>query len=198
MSRDGGAHDPAEGMPDPADGVHGAASPGEPQHVQVRRAAPAGPPTVFGETPISRPARAGREIESDAEEEEPESGPEVAMWIRRAALVAALRTGAQACFAGVFMGLCLGCFLSGLLPGGGAVMLGILLAAASVPVGVFGGITTYKQTIESERTRQGLCPRCGYDLRGINTERCPECGTRLRLRRPWLQEPERPDEDEGA
>jgi hypothetical protein len=165
--------------------------------VEVRRAAPPGPRGVFGETPISRPPTARRQGGPDADDEqEPESGPEIAMWIRRAALVAALRTGAQACFAGLFMGLCLGCFLSGLLPGGGAVMLGMLLAMASVPVGVFGGITTYKQTIESERTRQGLCPRCGYDLRGINTERCPECGTRLRLRRPWLQEPERPGDEE--
>jgi hypothetical protein len=192
VSRDDDGHGP-EG------GAHGDGVPPEPQHVEVRRAAPAGPPSVFGETPISRPPSARRQLKSDAEEEEPQTGPEIAMWIRRAALVAALRTGAQACFAGVFFGLCLGCFLGGLLPGGGAVMLGMLLAIASVPVGILGGVSTYRQTIESERTRQGLCRRCGYDLRGINTERCPECGTRLRLRRPWLQEPERPnDEDESA
>ena len=27
------------------------------------------------------------------------------------------------------------------------------------------------------RIRHGRCPRCNYDLRGVNHERCPECGT---------------------
>lgn len=25
----------------------------------------------------------------------------------------------------------------------------------------------------------GMCPRCGYDVRGLDTARCPECGARL-------------------
>ena len=162
------------------------------QHVQVRRAER--PESVFGETPISRPAggASAPQLESDAEEEEEETGPEIAAWIRRAAVVAALRSGAGACGAGLFMGLCLGCFL----PGNIAILLGMLMVVLSVPVGFFAGFSTYRQTIETERARQGLCPRCGYDLRGINTERCPECGARVRPRAPWLQQPERPDEEE--
>lgn len=34
------------------------------------------------------------------------------------------------------------------------------------------------------RTRRGLCPECGYDLRA-STGRCPECGARDR-RNPWF------------
>lgn len=28
--------------------------------------------------------------------------------------------------------------------------------------------------------RRGRCPRCGYDLSGLNSDVCPECGTRVR------------------
>ena len=29
---------------------------------------------------------------------------------------------------------------------------------------------------DARRRRRGLCPTCGYDLRGAKHERCPECG----------------------
>ena len=32
-----------------------------------------------------------------------------------------------------------------------------------------------RRSLLRERARLGLCPRCGYDLRG-SPERCPECG----------------------
>jgi len=31
----------------------------------------------------------------------------------------------------------------------------------------------------AKRTRRGLCPSCGYDLRAARHERCPECGERI-------------------
>ncbi len=43
---------------------------------------------------------------------------------------------------------------------------------------------------EQERQRQGLCVRCEYDLRGIGSARCPECGHAIRRRRdPQPAEP---------
>lgn len=32
------------------------------------------------------------------------------------------------------------------------------------------------------RRRRGLCARCRYDLRGINSPNCPECGDKVRVR----------------
>ena len=185
LSRTGGSAGGAGGgaRPPGGDGAGAdeAAEAPETVHVEVRRATSAD--SLFGESPITRPAPDPSEDDTveEADEEEPTSR-EVAMWIVRAAFYAALRAGAGAFGAGLFMALCLGCFL----PGDLGILLGMLLAGLSLPVGVFAGYATYKQTIETERARQGLCPRCGYDLRGINTERCPECGTRLRLPKPWL------------
>lgn len=35
------------------------------------------------------------------------------------------------------------------------------------------------------RVPEGLCPRCGYDLRGQTVNRCPECGLRYAWRYRW-------------
>jgi DNA-directed RNA polymerase subunit RPC12/RpoP len=99
--------------------------------------------------------------------------------VRNAALIAAIRTGALACAAAVFMGFVLVCSLGGLLPGGYTLGLGRFVALIGVPVSIVGAVSTYRQTLETERHPVGLCPRCGYDLRGSMGMRCPECGRRI-------------------
>jgi predicted amidophosphoribosyltransferase len=40
------------------------------------------------------------------------------------------------------------------------------------------GLLTLKRRLRRRRRERGLCPQCGYDLRGSrDSGRCPECGT---------------------
>ena len=162
------------------------------EHVEVRRARPPAGASVFGDTPIAGPRLPEPEAETD---DEPGETEDLAAWVRKAALVAALRAGAQACVVGVFMGIVLGFFLSGMMPGVG-LLLGLVLTVGAFPVSILAGIATYRQTLETERTRQGLCPHCGYDLRGLNTARCPECGTKLRPARAWAVQSDSPGQED--
>jgi hypothetical protein len=151
----------------------------------VRRAS-----QVFGETPIAMPAPAA----SETADEPPDEASALEPRVRQAAISASLKSGALACVAGVFMGFVLFCFLGGLLPGSGALMIGLVVAITAVPVSIIAGISSYRQTLESERHKVGLCPQCGYDLRGSLGARCPECGWRIRTpgstRAPWTEEDE--------
>ncbi len=57
----------------------------------------------------------------------------------------------------------------------------IPLWLVAIPVGV----PTVILFLISRRPRpRGLCQRCGYDLRGNESGRCPECGTPLPVARP--------------
>jgi hypothetical protein len=164
-----------------------------PQRVVVRRAG--GP--VFGETPIEMP-------QSPDPQAPPEDGPEetaaLEPRVRQAAIAAALKTGALACIAGIFMGFVLTCALGGLVAGGWSILLGLTVAVIAIPVAVIGAFSSYRQTLETERHKVGLCPRCGYDLRGSVGARCPECGARIRApgrsKVPWTEEEERREEFE--
>jgi DNA-directed RNA polymerase subunit RPC12/RpoP len=145
---------------------------------------------VFGETPIQVSAPPPPPDEDEPDDDQPGLEPRV----RHAAIAAALKTGALACIAGVFMGLVLFCFLSG-LAGSWSVLLGLGVMIIAGPVAVFAAVSTYRQTLETERHKVGLCPRCGYDLRGSTGLRCPECGWRIvtpgRTKAPWTDEEQR-------
>ena len=58
-------------------------------------------------------------------------------------------------------------------------VVGWAVAIIVVTVGTVGGILDLRRScrdaIDLRRRRQGLCTRCGYDLRG-SPDRCPECG----------------------
>ncbi|MBN1489922.1 MAG: hypothetical protein JXA69_08395 [Phycisphaerae bacterium] len=68
-----------------------------------------------------------------------------------------------------------GC-LVGLLSGWG------LVAGLFVLVWAFGPGVAILFWAETIKRRQGHCPGCGYDLRGLDRLRCPECGRPFTLR----------------
>jgi hypothetical protein len=147
---------------------------------------------VFGDTPIqiSTPPPAAKAGEDKPAEDAPALEPRV----RHAAIAAALKTFALALCAGVFMGVVLACFLGGFLPGGWSLGLGLFIMLIGGPVAILAAVSAYRQTLETERHKVGLCPRCGYDLRGSVGLRCPECGTRIgtpgQSKAPWTEEEE--------
>ena len=58
-----------------------------------------------------------------------------------------------------------------------------LLAALAVvaPVAVMNTRSTIRRNIRAVWLNNRLCPDCGYDLRAIRTDRCPECGSAITL-----------------
>jgi len=155
---------------------------------------------AFGDTPIGKPLKGFTfghvDLPRPAEPEPVQRTIDVdpATHVRQAAVSAAIRGGIQACVVGMFMGLVLGFFLAitGLLSGATALTLGTLIFLAAPPVALLAAWSVYRQATTSEREKTGLCPTCGYNLRGIVTERCPECGTPT-SRRSTEAEEWRPD-----
>jgi hypothetical protein len=160
------------------------------------KAARRSPGAVFGDTPIQATPVPEQPVEEGPEGEEESAGLEPR--VRNAAVAAALKTVALSICAGALMGMVLFCSLGSLMGGGWSVFLGLMVAAIGVPVAIVAGFSSYRQTLETERHRVGLCPRCGYDLRGSTGLRCPECGTRIRApgstRAPWTEEEQRQEE----
>lgn len=144
---------------------------------------------VFGDTPIQMPPPQKEPRSEGDEEEQP---PALEPRVRHAAINAALKTGALAVIAGVFMGFVLMCSLGSLMGGSWALSLGLIVMIIAGPVALLAAFSTYRQTLEVERHKVGLCPRCGYDLRGSLGIRCPECGTKITTpgstRAPWSEE----------
>ena len=62
----------------------------------------------------------------------------------------------------------------------------ILTVGCALPgaaVGLLTAFGNYRLALEQYRSRNGLCIRCGYDLRATD-ERCPECGRRIGRQQP--------------
>jgi hypothetical protein len=53
--------------------------------------------------------------------------------------------------------------------------------AVVVPIALLTGLALRARWSAGQRSRAGLCPACGYDLRAT-PDRCPECGTAFVLR----------------
>jgi uncharacterized paraquat-inducible protein A len=51
-----------------------------------------------------------------------------------------------------------------------------------------GALLTYLERM-AQRQRLPMCLRCGYNLEGVVSDVCPECGTRIHGRRRWLAPP---------
>lgn len=47
----------------------------------------------------------------------------------------------------------------------------------------YGGLAGFAAVRKRFRRRRGVCAKCNYDLRGIDSYRCPECGARIHVPR---------------
>jgi hypothetical protein len=57
----------------------------------------------------------------------------------------------------------------------GDILFVFMLCGAGIVEGFRRGLLWY---LARRRARAGLC-RCGYDIGGLESERCPECGVRI-------------------
>jgi hypothetical protein len=65
--------------------------------------------------------------------------------------------------------------MRGLTPQG--ILFGWLFLASGAAFFAYAGYEVWRQRRQEERRARGLCLTCGYDLRGISSTLCPECGS---------------------
>jgi hypothetical protein len=59
----------------------------------------------------------------------------------------------------------------------------LILVLLLLPIFMLRGWRRYSARVGRRREARGLCPTCGYDLRG-GQSRCPECGVEANRQRP--------------
>lgn len=59
----------------------------------------------------------------------------------------------------------------------------LIVALVVIVLSVVFVVSAARRRRSLERERQGLCSRCGYDLRGTRHDLCPECGLLVIRRR---------------
>ncbi len=65
---------------------------------------------------------------------------------------------------------------------GGYVFNALLVTSLVVCLGSLSWIPQQRQRLAERRLRaKHLCPRCRYDIQGLSTDLCPECGERLHV-----------------
>ena len=94
-----------------------------------------------------------------------------------------IKTGALATLAAIFVTAGPTVGLASWLEYHYAIRFGFWELLLTLPAPLFvGGLAMFgcsREMLHRERRKNGLCVRCGYDLRA-SAERCPECGKRFR------------------
>jgi predicted nucleic-acid-binding Zn-ribbon protein len=57
-----------------------------------------------------------------------------------------------------------------------SIILGTAMVLASIAIGFLRGAQLAWFDLQYNRLRRRHCPNCDYSLRGIVSDRCPECG----------------------